>query len=253
MRLEFVRLLQIQRDLYDIPRGPERFEAYLRTLVDPQTGDLALPLTAMNPMGKDHLPALLDEYLRLDADGAAEKVVSGIAEKYPNLAGSFKVSLIIADDLKGGWTNRYASEFNYRLETDALHKRGWSVGILWTSEPPTIETAIQEARMAGYRAVYLEQHGPARTLREMLAQEGFVAAMAGCIEPVLDPEDLDYTRQVMAPLLEAGDRPTIMAALFGDEAARQLGYPPQGLSHRAGFAWALHEAQALRSPAALLK
>jgi hypothetical protein len=34
----------------------------------------------------------------------------------------------------------------------------------------------------------MHQHGPARTLREMLAQEGQVMALAGCSGPTLDAE-----------------------------------------------------------------
>ena len=52
MELEFVPLLGIQRDIYRLPRGRERFEAYLHTMVDSRTGDLALPLVDMNPMGR---------------------------------------------------------------------------------------------------------------------------------------------------------------------------------------------------------
>lgn len=51
MKLEFVPLLQVQRDLYRMPRGMERFRAYIQTMVDPETKDLQLPLVAMNPMG----------------------------------------------------------------------------------------------------------------------------------------------------------------------------------------------------------
>lgn len=54
MELEFVPLLRIQRDLYRLPRGRERFEAYLRTLVDSRTGDLALPLVDMK-IGRAHV------------------------------------------------------------------------------------------------------------------------------------------------------------------------------------------------------
>src|SRR5262245_11435904 len=220
MTIDYVRLLQVQRDLYELPRGFVRFRAYLRTMVDPATGDLALPLVPMNPMGKEHVPALLDDYLRLDADGVAEQAVSEIAARFEDVTGSFKVGLVIADDLKGGWTNRYTSEFSYRFETRALHKRGWLLGILWTSEAASAESAADEARMAVYRGAYLERHGYAVTLRDMLAQEGYAAAMAGCRSPVLDPEDLAYTRDVMAPLLGASDRPTVIAGLFGDKAAR---------------------------------
>jgi uncharacterized protein YjaZ len=69
-------------------------------------------------------------------------------------------------------------------------------------------------------------------------------AMAGCSEPNLDPADLEYTREVLQPHLQARDRPTLIACLFGDPAALALGYPPQGLSHRAGLALALNDAQA---------
>src|SRR5262245_997426 len=223
MKIEYVRLLQIQRGLDDLPRGFERLQDYLRTMVDSHTGDLALPLVPMNPMGREHVPARLDDYLRLDADGVAERAVSGLVDRYPDVSASFKVGLVIADDLKGGWTNRYTSEFSYRFETRALHKRGWLLGILWTSEIPSAGVAADEARMAVCRAVYLERHGPAHSLGDMLAQEGFAAAMAGCTKPALDPDDLAYTRTVMAPLVRATDRATVIASLFGDKAARDLG------------------------------
>jgi hypothetical protein len=93
-----------------------------------------------------------------------------------------------------------------------------------------------------YRVAYIGQHGRARTLGELLRQEGRVMALAGCTGPSLDAEDLAYTRAVIAPHLEARDTPTMIACLFGDSAARALGYTPQGLSARAGLALALHDA-----------
>ena len=75
MKLSFLPLLQLQRDLYVMPRGMERFREYIKTMTDPETGDLALPLVAMNPMGKDHIPALIDEYLALGAEKTAEAAI----------------------------------------------------------------------------------------------------------------------------------------------------------------------------------
>jgi hypothetical protein len=49
-----------------------------------------------------------------------------------------------------------------------------------------------------------------------------------------------YTREVLTPLLDREDMPALVAALFGDAAARELGYEPLGLSPRAGLALALH-------------
>jgi hypothetical protein len=71
MPLSFLPLLQIQRDLYALPRGIERFREYIKTMTDPETGELAVPLVAMDPMGKDHIPALIDEYIALGAEQIA--------------------------------------------------------------------------------------------------------------------------------------------------------------------------------------
>ncbi len=75
MNLTFMPLLRVQRELYAMPRGMERFREYIKTMTDAETGDLALPLVAMNPMGKDHVPALIDEYLALGAEEIAEGAV----------------------------------------------------------------------------------------------------------------------------------------------------------------------------------
>ena len=243
MKLEFVPLLKVQRELYGMPRGMERFRAYLATMIDPETRDLKLPLSGMNPMGKDHIPVLLDQYLAMDADQIAALAVADAESRLTNIRGEFKVALVLSDDAMGGWTNRYTSEFGRRFGTKAYHRRGWLEVALWTSEAPAAETVREQVLATIYRAAHIEQHGFAHTLREMLAQEGFAMAQAGCIEPALDADDLAYTREVIRPYLDTKDYSTIIACLFGDEAARSLGYAPVGLSARAGFALALHDGQ----------
>ncbi|MGE0128855.1 MAG: hypothetical protein AB7U82_12315 [Blastocatellales bacterium] len=246
MRLEYAPLLQVQRDLYRMPRGMERFQAYLETMTDAETRDMKLPLSAMNPMGKDHVPALLDQYLAFDADGLSARVVFEAEPRLAQLPGEFKVTLVISDDAMGGWTNRYTSEFNHRFGSKAYFRRGWITGVLWTSETPSEQAVREETLTAVYRAAFIEQHGFARTLGEMMAQEGYAMAMAGCI-PSLDADEIDYTREVIRPHLETKDLPTQMACLFGDEAAYALGYAQMGLSARAGFALACADAR-LRLP-----
>ena len=241
MKLSFLPLLTIQRDLYALPRGMERFREYIRTMTDPETGDLALPLVAMNPMGKDHVPALIDEYIALGAERiAAEATAEAVAlQTSPR---EFKVALVVSDDLKGGWTNRWASEYGHRIESQAFLKRGFITAILWTSEPASIARVREAVLTSIHRAEYLQTHSFPKTLGEMLDQEGYAMARAGCTSPALDEEDLAYTRAVVGAHLQATDRATVIACLFGDTAADALGYPPQGLSDRAGFALALHSA-----------
>jgi hypothetical protein len=253
MQLEFVPLLPIQRELYRMPRGMERFHAYIRAMTNAETGDLALPLSNMNPMGKDHLPALLDTMLGFKADDVAQAAMASAGAVVAHIPGRFKVGLVVSDDAHGGWTDRYCTEFGHRFGEEALYKRGWVVGLMWTSETPTEAMVCQEVQAAIYRVAHIRQRGPAATLGAMLMQEGAAMAAAGCNEPSLDPDDLAYTREIIAPYLQASDRPTVMACLFGDTAAHSLGYRAHGLSTRAGFALALHDAQArarTASPAA---
>jgi hypothetical protein len=120
----------------------------------------------------------------------------------------------------------------------------WLTAVLWSSEPAT-ERAVREAVLTViYRTAYAQRNGPARNLREMLAQEGHVMTAAGCTGPVLDEEDIAYTREVLAPFLEASDKRTAIECLFGDAAGRTLGFTPRGLSPWAGLALALHDARA---------
>jgi hypothetical protein len=117
------------------------------------------------------------------------------------------------------------------------------MGVLWSSEPPSARVVREALLTAAHRVAYWHRHGPARTLREMLTQEGQVMALAGCTGPVLDAEDIAYTREVLIPYLDADDLRTCIECLFGDAAGRTLGFTPHGLSPWAGLALALHDAR----------
>ena len=251
MKLEYVPLFQIQREIQGLPRDSERFRRYLRTIRAPVGNSLELPsLVAMNPMGKEHVTSLLDALVAMDADAIAARATAEASALLQDTPGECKIALVIADDLKGGWTNRYANEFTHRFQcggTTGILPRWlehfWITGLLWSSEPAT-ELAVREAILtAAYRTAYVERHGLARTLRQMIAQEGAVMAMAGCSEPVYNPEEIAYTREVLIPFLEAEDMRTCIECLFGDEAGGTLGFTPRGLSRWAGLGLALHDAR----------
>jgi hypothetical protein len=253
MNLEYVPLLQLQRQLYDLPRGRERFREYLRTMRNDDASGLDLPpLVIMNPMARDHVPALLDQLLAIDTDAIATRALTEAIHHLCDTQGDFKVGLVIADDLLGGWTNRYASELNIRFPKPTSSPPAWSedrwlTGVLWSSEAVS-ETRVREAMLSAiYHVAYLAQHGHPRTLADRLAQEGWVLARSGCTDPVLDDDELTYTREVIAPLLEADDKRTTVECLFGDVAARSLGFTPRGLSPWAGLALALHDANECRT------
>jgi hypothetical protein len=272
MRLDYVPLLRVMRGLHGIPRGQppdfngmKRFRQFVRTIFPrKKNGNIdenavyLIPLLAINPMAKDHVTALLDAYLAMDADSIGAQVAAEVAVRLADVPGEFKVGLVVADDLMGAGTNRYNDEFTFRFGPDQFRSGGrppkpsrwlkdyWLTGVLWSSESPS-ERAVREALLtAAHRVAYMHQHGSARTLREMLAQEGQVMALAGCSGPTLEAEEIAYTRGVLIPHLGAEDTRTCIECLFGDAAARTLGFTPRGLSPWAGLALALHDAR-LRS------
>src|SRR5262249_16117159 len=107
MKLHYVPLLRIQPELQAIPRAMRRFRQYLRIMANDEGTDIELmPLIIMNPMGRDHVTALLYTLLALDADevaaGAAAEASAALAAE----PGEYKAALVLADDLMGGGTNR---------------------------------------------------------------------------------------------------------------------------------------------------
>ncbi len=254
MKLSYVPLIPTMRELHRLPRNSDRFQEYLRTLRNEDGTGLAFPsLSIMNPMGKQHVADMLDALLAMDADGMAARTVAEAAARLADDPGEFKVSLVVADDWGGGWTNRYDWEFEIRFpEGSSSPTSGklprwledfWITAVLWSSEPASARSVETAVLMAIDRTAYIRRHGPAVTLKEMLTQEGAVMARAGCTEPSFDDDEIAYTREVLLPLLDAKDKRTAIECLFGDAAARTLGFTPRGLSPWAGLALALHDAR----------
>ena len=248
MELAYLPLLRTQRDLYRLPLGMDRFREYLDTLIDKAADDIKLPLSGMNPMGKEHVPAFLDGLISMDAEGAASAAVDRARADLAAEPGRYRVCLVATDDLLGGWTNRYASELAHLMDQRDLRKRGWMTVPMWTSEAYTPAKAAASVLACIHRTAYAQRHGYPETLGDILAQERAVmaavpsAAGAAALGRGLDGEEAAYTREALRPLYGASDPPTLIAALFGDEAARQLGHPPLGLSERAGLALARADA-----------
>jgi hypothetical protein len=240
MHLELVPLLRIERELYETPRGFARFRKYLVTMQGGSDDVELLPLVALNPMGKDHVAAVLDALLALGAEAVAADAIAEAARRLRGVAGSFKIGLVVSDDAQGGWTQRQLTDARQRFEIDAALKRGWISVLLWSSEAPSREAVRRQTLAAIYRACYVLRHGEPRTLGQMLRQEGLAAVFAE--EPPPAPDELAAIRAVIDPRRGETAYPVIIAALYGDAAARSVGYPPLGLPENAGFALALHEA-----------
>ncbi len=245
MGLHYVPLLQTQLEVYQVPLGLERFKVYIKTILNEESDDIELaPLSAMNPMAKEHAKVYLENLLALQADDSAVKAVKEFDNNVTTLNKfTIKVSLVVCDDAKGGWTNRYLNEFAYAFEfaKASFLKRSWLMVPCWTGQEPSSDTSYRDTLIYLYRLAYVFEHGQAKTLGQMMQQEGY-ALFGTNTKQWLNQDDLEYSREVIAPYLESREKPIQVACLYGDEAAKSVGYQALGLSHRAGFAVALEEA-----------
>ncbi len=234
-------LLKILLEVYRVPPGKDRFDAYINAAIAGATraADVACPpLVMANPMAKDHANQQLELWLALGAEEELTRILEEANQTFWSLEFEplVHVGLTLIDDLKGGWTDSILTDWGLRFP-DKLNPN-WVCVPLWTKYPQTLEILRRNTKMAVGRFVWQVQHDAAKTLREMLAQEGYAQAFANEIVG-MPREDLAYTQAVLEPLLEHTDKPTQLAALYGDDAAKRVGYPALGLSDFAGLELAL--------------
>lgn len=233
MEIRVVDALRVQRELLDLPRSMERFDAYVATMIG-EDDQVELPLQLFNPMAKEQVAELLDGLIAFGAEDIARDAAAEAAGRIAG-PGELSVVALVVDDAEGGWTNRYITDFEMRFGRFSGAPR-WAMVPVWSSEEPSPDGFRGSVLRAVARTVHINRAGHATTLRQMLFQEGSCAALAGVPERTLDRDDTAYTLDVIGPHLDSDERPTQMACLYGDEAAREVGYEPLGLSPWAGLA-----------------
>ena len=257
MNIEFISTLPVLRELYEKPRDMARFHWYLEQMIGTNEDgkqDVVIPITAANPMGREPCLAAVNALIAMDADGVGAAAAQAGADRLAGieaLAGvKARAYIGVVDDVGGAWSNRYTVEASYHLDKArgqrANQHRHFIGAVCWVSA--CVRGAYTPARIraemmaAVYRFAFMQLHGLPRTLQQMLTMEGQARVFAGLTERVLSDDDLAYTREILQPYREAADTPITFACMFGDEAARAMGYEPMGLSPYAGFALAVDEA-----------
>lgn len=244
MKVSLVPVLESLRSIYNAEGVMPRFEAYTNLMT---AGQEVLPLGAFSPMGRAQ-PRYLDQLLDMNAESIAEKAAEQATKSLQGLDDRFKLALVVVDAPNGHntWTDRYVTDAEWRLETkyDAVPLNNnrdfdrWITVQLWTDQDPPTPRYIQQETLASiYRATH-QTHvlggAPPTTLQDMLYQEGRSLAFANR-SVAMEPDDLEYSKQVLRDLLHSDHYPTCFAAMYGDVAANQVGYSSLGLSSMAGF------------------
>lgn len=246
MNVTFIPTLAVLRELYEQPRSIDRFWNYIDTMIGTNAAgkqDVILPITAANPMGKDNCLAAVNALIAIDAEGVAARAAEAAAARLTECDQQVKAYVTLIDDVGGMWSQKETLEFDGRYGSDFLLRANSSrhlAGVgCYTSETYSAGQIHTNMLAALQRYAVFSTRGRPKTLRAMLAFDRETARFCGATEPALDPEDLEYTRAVLAPLLDRDDYPTCFAAMMGDAAAISQGYPPLGLSPRAGQALAV--------------
>jgi hypothetical protein len=243
VKITYLPVLGTLRELYLQPRDMRRFHAYIATLTG-GTGDIVLPIGVANPMAKEHAVTRIDELLAMGADDTAADATTAAQARLARieLEVEIKASLVLVDDVGGGWTNRFTTEASVRFPSRGALKRPFATALAWTSELPTSGQIREEMLAAIYRVAYQQRRGLPTTLSAMLEQEGLAGVFAG-VQPELAGDELAGARAIIASQGQDPPYPQVFACLYGDAAAEELGYPRLGLPARAGFLVAVADAQ----------
>jgi len=226
-----------------MPRDMTRFRAYLDQVRG--GGEILAPIVSANPMAREHMLACLDA---LEALGAEQVLHDACAEAEKRLARSsveVKASVVPIDDVRGAWSERTLMDFDHRFQPRKMRQKyGYVTALVFASETPSAALVRERVLAALYRAAWIERHGDAARVADMMRQEGNALRFAGAEGPRL--ADPDAARAALAPHRDATLHATRFAAMFGDAAARRVGHKPLGLPDDAGLALALEEAKQTR-------
>lgn len=238
MQFQLLPLLDTMIAFYRQPRGRERFEDYLRLALNDARDAPQRPIFIYNPMGREHVLAQLEVLHRLEAERLAAEEIEGVNIRLPaegTAAGAprrIEVGLNLADDLLGGWTNRYTTDYSLRFprKLTALH-RHYCTPIFWTSDQ--LSTALIRRRVgeALWRSVYWfsPNGGVSHTLEDHLRQEDFVRhRMAGQFSGLLSTASTALRARYETYRLTQGPA-HVLAILYGDFAAESLGHRALGV------------------------
>jgi hypothetical protein len=226
IQFELLPTIDIMVHLYEQPRDAARFQAYLKLLQGDKKSDLTLPISGFNPMAKPHLLEKLSELKAIQAETIIEKTLFDLNQRVKLVKKSlvFKVALNVLDDWKGGWTNRFTSDYDSKFKINALVKRQFCTPIFWSSEPYSEVLVRQRTLESAFRTIYWLQNPKPITLKDHVEQEKWVAHQSNLLfyqksEPRFAKPDLFIKHW------ESDSYHLIFNFLYGDEASESLGLP----------------------------
>lgn len=237
MPFQLLPLLDTMIALYKKPAGIERFQEYIGIIKGGSRADMEVPVGGYNPMGKSHVLERLLELKRIDAENIISKTLDKI-NIHPGIKDIFRVSVTLADDLMGGWTEHYSTDYGSKFKLNPMIKRRFCSVYFYTSEAFSGEKIVSRTRDYVYRTLYWLDNGKPLNLEDHIKQETAIARQNNT-EKQLDSQSFIRCHNIYQHYKESSDYPVIFSFLYGDKAAGLLGYTPLGLSEdNAGLKYA---------------
>lgn len=238
-RFSVTPILSKMQALYALPRSSARFKEYLQQLQGDTKDDMVLPIAGFNPMAKEVAVQKIEELQALGAEDILREVAESLNQSIPrSVHRKFQIVLNLGDDVQGAWTNRYATDYTSKFRLNPMVKRGFCVPYFYTSESFTEEEIRRRAFAYAYRTWYWLEHGPQRTLKELLQQEVYVARSLGALREAPTITDFSEIAAFYQTAIDEDDYSVLFNFFYGDEASEALGYATFDLPAEAGFAYA---------------
>jgi hypothetical protein len=223
MTFELLPILDIMLDFYQKPRNNDRFQEYLKILRGGTKDDLVMPIGGFNPMAKEHVLDKLNELKKLDAERIMQNVLLKLNENLAcNNDVKYKVVLNLCDDLMGGWTSRYTTDFDSKFNINALVKRQFCTPVFWSSEFYSTHLIQKRTLECALRTQYWLEKSKPNTLREHVEQEQFVFQNSYESNQILQ---LKKKEKFYMKHSESDSYPLIFNFFYGNEASESLGFP----------------------------
>ena len=239
MTFQLKPILSEIKDFYSKPLSPERFKEYISKLQGGTRGDMALPIAGFNPMAKEHILGKIEELERLGAEKLMEQTIAAFNSKLKvSTSEAFLVVLNIADDLKGGWTNYYATDFDSKFKLNAFIHRKFCVPYFWTSESYSSEGIRMRTIEYLSRTLYRTLTPQPKTLEEHVEQEIYVATMADIGDNLMDERSFMEIEQYYLANKDSEEYDRIFNFFYGDMGSESLGYKTYGIKEPSGFDYA---------------
>ncbi len=239
MKFEITPILSIMEEVYSLPISAERFQLYISKLQGKTNGDLDLPISGFNPMAKEHVSEKISELKSIDAEGLISGVIEKVnvtISKLPDV--TIKVILNLADDLKGGWTNRYTTDFDSKFKLNALVARSFCTPYFWTSENYSEFLIKKRTEEYIHRTIYWLTNPKPKILEDYLNQEIYVSQQMEAHSMEKKKKEENYLQQFYEKNKKEDQYNILFNFFYGDNASESLNFPVYGINKTNGFEYA---------------